>query len=372
MKAGIVTFHYACNYGAVLQCLALYRAVRQLGVDVDIIRYAPRKYYELLSPWRGWGVRRGQLWRNIPRKWVAARHGAGMRRAFDSFCRQHFTFSPACTLPEEIAGVVSGYDALITGSDQVWNFRQDDVFFLEWGAPYDGKRIAYAPCCGLLEQPQERAEQIGEWLSRFDRLSVRNDFSRGLIEPLVTQPVPVVADPTLLTDLGDTARKVALPCSRYILTYTLGQPLAGGHEGALRLIREKVGDLPVVAVIPSADRPHRAPWADIKISEAGPAEWLYLVANASFVYTDSFHGGIFALKNARPFVLYHAEQGRSPRMLDFTRRYRLEGLLAHDLASLEGSLNAEGFGNYDEPLEQIALHAEASRAYLRDALLPEA
>jgi hypothetical protein len=368
MKVGIFTFHYAYNYGAVLQCLALYRTLKNLGVDVDVIRYVPEEFRDSLSFWRGWGVTQGHVFRNIPKKWIAIRHGSGMQQSFDEFRATHFTFSLACTAPSEIAAAVSGYDALITGSDQVWHFSQKAAFFLEWDAPYDGKRISYAPCCGHTEQPQGRGGQIKEWLARFDQISVRNDFSQKIIEQVVGNPVPVVADPTLLTDISDVQQKIDLPCSDYILMYTLGEEIPGGHKRAIELIRDKIGDIPVVAVIPSAHKPHLAPWADIKIWEAGPAEWLYLIANAKFVYTDSFHGAIFALKHKRPFVVYYAEEGRAPRMTDLARRYRLEGVVAQDVDSLERCLSASSFGDYKESFRLIDRHVAESMEYLRKAL----
>ena len=368
MKVGIFTFQYAYNYGAVLQCLALYRTLQELGMDADVIRYVPEgcRHYPLL--WRGWGIKKGQVFQNIPKKWIAVRHGLGMQKAFDSFRDQYLTFSSVCTLFEEVSAAVSDYDALITGSDQVWHFDQKSPFFLEWGAPYNGKRISYAPCCGHVEQPKQQIPQIKEWLSRFDSISVRNDFSKKLIEGLIGRTAPVVADPTLLIDLNDVQEKVELPCSDYILTYTLGKEISGGHKMAIQAIREKVGNIPVVAVIPSAHKPHLAPWADIKIWDAGPAEWLSLVANAKFVYTDSFHGAIFALKNHRPFIVYYAEEWRSSRMTDLSKRYRLAGSVAHDVASLKTCILADSFGNYEESFRLIDQHVEESMEYLRKSL----
>lgn len=368
MKAGIITFSFGCNYGALLQCLALYRTLRNLGIETDVIRYVPEGFRPYPPLWKGWGIKKGQFFQNIPKKWIFARHGPGMIKAFDMFRANHFTFSPLCSSPATIATAVSGYDALITGSDQVWHFTPRSAFFLEWGAPYAGKRISYAPCCGHKEQPQQRVGQIKEWLARFDSISVRNDFSKELIEELIGRSVPVVADPTLLIDLNDVQNKVELPCSDYILMYTLGKQISGGHKKAIQAIRAKVGNIPVVAVIPSAHQPHVAPWADIKIWEAGPAEWLYLIAHAKFVYTDSFHGAIFALKNNRPFAVYYAEAWRSPRMTDLARRYRLEGSVAHDVASLAACLSAQAFGDYTESFRRIDQHVAESMDYLRKAL----
>ena len=367
MKVGVFTFNYSANYGAILQCLSLYRTLRNLGAEADVIRYVPEGFRNYPPVWRGWGIKRGEFLMNIPQKWIAARHGPGMERAFDVFREKHLTFSDPCTTPDEIAAVAEGYDALITGSDQVWHFAQKPAFFLEWGKPYTGKRISYAPCCGHIEQPQERIGQIKEWVSRFDHISVRNDFTKEIIERLIGMPVPVVADPVLLTDVSDLQQKVDLPCSDYILMYTLGKEILGGHENVIRAIRHKVGIMPVVAVIPSAHKPHVAPWADIKIWEAGPAEWLYLIANAKFVYTDSFHGVLYALKFNRPFLAYYTEAGRAPRLIDLACRYKIG-------TSVVGSTReaAENIGSYklDNMIvhEKLVAHRQFSLDYLKKSL----
>nr|MBC8378501.1 polysaccharide pyruvyl transferase family protein [Planctomycetota bacterium] len=329
MKAGIFTFQYAYNYGAVLQCLALYRTIQNLGVDVDVVRYVPEGFGDDLPLWRGWGIKQGQFLRNIPKKWIAARHGSGMKRAFDDFREKHLTFSPACTSPSEIAAAVSGYDALITGSDQVWHFAQKPPFFLEWGTPFAGKKISYAPCCGHKEQPEERKALVGKWIAGFDFISVRNAFSKELVKEVSGRDAEIVADPTLLVDLSDLAvRPKELKPDKYILMYMLGDEIQGGHQGVLNSIRERFGPLSIVAVVSSAHKPQRFPWADQVLYTAGPAEWLYLISHAEFVYTDSFHGALFSIKAEVPFCVYYREAGRAPRLLDLAERYQLNEFVA--------------------------------------------
>ena len=53
MKIGILTFHRAFNYGALLQCFALSKYLRMKGCNVEIIDYFPtyfRKSYSLSPP----------------------------------------------------------------------------------------------------------------------------------------------------------------------------------------------------------------------------------------------------------------------------------------------------------------------------------
>lgn len=54
MRVGILTFHRAHNYGAVLQCYALQKVLKNLGHEVQVIDYRQpyiEKHYAVLS-WR--------------------------------------------------------------------------------------------------------------------------------------------------------------------------------------------------------------------------------------------------------------------------------------------------------------------------------
>ncbi|MBC8394254.1 MAG: polysaccharide pyruvyl transferase family protein, partial [Deltaproteobacteria bacterium] len=342
MKAGIFTFHYAYNYGAVLQCMALYRTLQRMGVDVDVINYVPPQFAEYEhSLLRGWGVKKGLLLKNTPKKIIQARYGKAMRRVFDQFRAEQIGFSSFCQTPDEIAEVVKAYDLLITGSDQVWHFAQKPPFFLEWGVPFAGKKISYAPCCGSLDQPEDRKALAGRWISDFDFISVRNTFSRELVKEVSGRDAEIVADPTLLVDLSDLARRpVELKHEKYILMYMLGDEIQGGHQKVLNSIKERFGKLPVVAVVSSAHRPRRFPWADQVLYTAGPAEWLYLVSHAEFVYTDSFHGALFSIKAEVPFCVYYREAARAPRLLDLAERYQLNEFVAADASqAIDGIQN---------------------------------
>lgn len=366
MRVGIITFHYPCNYGAVLQCLALYRTIKSLGHEVDVVRYVPEGYRDYFPLWKGWGVRNGFEWRKISQRAIAYRHGPKMRRKFDQFLSQHFTFSPPCATMKEVGEVVQQYDALVTGSDQVWHFAQKAPFFLEFGAPYAGRRISYAPCCGHAEQPQYQIAQIKEWLSNVDYISVRNDFSKKLVGELVDRDIPVVADPTLLADLADVQQSVELPFSEYILTYTLGGEIQGGNRAALAEIKKVHGDLPVVAVVPSAHKQQLAPWADHTVWTAGPSEWLWLITHATFVFTDSFHGVLFSLKHNRPFLSYYAEKGRAPRLVDLALRYQIEDCIVENNKEVCQKM-AKGFER-ETAIQLIRTQAEESLCFLRKAL----
>ncbi len=361
MNVAIITYHYPANYGAVLQCLALHRALNQLGLDAEVLDYRPPSSM-LNSFWRGWGIRKGLLFKNIPKRWIKLRYGPTMERAFNEFRSEFFTLSPRCATNNEVAALVDNYDAVVAGSDQIWHFAKESVYFMEWGKPYKGRRISYAPCCGHATQSADNDDRIRNWIMNVDHLSVRNRFSCELVHNLTDRSPEIVADPTLLVNLDDVSRKIDLPCSEYILMYTLGGEINGGHTKVITSIRRKVGNLPVVAVVPSAHKPNRAPWADHVVYTAGPREWLYLVANASFVYTDSFHGILFSIKYDRPFLSYYSEEGRAPRLIDLADRYCIKKCII-DCAD---EASNEEWNDWDAKITKklIAEHIDFSMKFL--------
>ena len=61
MKIGILTFHWATNYGAILQAYCLQEYLTSQGHDVTIVNYKPKQYdnnwKQLLS--------HPSLWKNL-------------------------------------------------------------------------------------------------------------------------------------------------------------------------------------------------------------------------------------------------------------------------------------------------------------------
>jgi hypothetical protein len=290
-----------------------------------------------------------------------------MKRRFEEFRESRLNRTVACSSAETIHEIAGQYDALVAGSDQIWHFSRPAMYFLDWGLPYRGKRIGYAACCGSVNQPTGRRSEVSKWLANFQSIGVRDDFSKEIIDELTLGDVPVVADPTVLTSLSDIHTPVPNMPDRYILTYTLGQEITGGNRMLLDALRTEVGKMPVVGVIPSAHKPHMAPWADTCIWDCGPTQWLHLIANASFLLTDSFHGALFALRSGTPFLAYYRESARAPRLLDLARRYSLSAHIASDVEEAMGNRCWET-SDYGQSLGLMASHAAYSTEYLRCAL----
>uniref|UniRef100_UPI0040251321 polysaccharide pyruvyl transferase family protein n=1 Tax=Candidatus Cryptobacteroides bacterium TaxID=3085639 RepID=UPI0040251321 len=51
MRIGILTFHYACNYGAMLQTYATQEFLRSMGHDVCVVDYRNKSVEEGYAAW---------------------------------------------------------------------------------------------------------------------------------------------------------------------------------------------------------------------------------------------------------------------------------------------------------------------------------
>lgn len=146
MKIGIVTFHHAHNYGAVLQCFALKKVIQKMGHDVEIINHINPK---IKSAYDFWPMSLSSLSIFHKIKRICYRSLFNLIkikriRLFDSFIINHLGVD--CEQNEDW----NGFDAIVWGSDQIWNtgITGDDIAY--WGEVDCGnaKKISYAASSG--------------------------------------------------------------------------------------------------------------------------------------------------------------------------------------------------------------------------------
>jgi len=352
MRIGILTFHWANNYGAVLQAYGLANALQTMGHTVRFIDYTPPGHG--LRWWQGWGFRSG---RELPARVL-------WRLRFEWFRKRHLPTTPQCRSRTDLTAVSRRLDAVIVGSDQVWNGHLtgsfDPTYFLDFVDDHRCRRISYAACFGDTRQPQETVDRAGALLTRFHALSVRNEMSADLVESFSAARPEVVLDPTLLCDysqfLGATSK--AAP---YIAVYYLAHPQPSHGLEVLRIVKKRL-NLPMVLIGTDAD----VSWADRTVLSAGPVDWLRILKGAAFVCTDSFHGTIFSIKLKKAFIVWRGY--RPDRLQDYLGRCGLQDRLLSqsDEATLHRLI--ETSIDYAEVANRLAPHLARSKDFLAKAL----
>lgn len=322
MKVGILSLTSGYNFGGTLQTVALSRTLEKLGHEVMVLDYWPLPPRRI-PPWRGWCLkgkgRLGQARRRI----AELRHLPKFRAKYDAFKSRELKWSEPCFDTDSLRRKVAEFDAVVVGSDQVWNLRYHPVpnFYLGGFDDFSGLRISYAACCG--NPAQECPSWAGEALRRFDHIGVRNPFTAEWVKRCVGDSVSprVVADPTLLLD-NYPAAVPSLP-DKYIAVYLIGSDEGADHAGILRQLRAKYGNLPVVCLMPTGLSIRLRKWYDKILWVLDPFEWVTAIQNASVVYTDSYHAALFSMRNRTPFLATYVEEVRAPRLLDLKVRYEL-------------------------------------------------
>jgi hypothetical protein len=305
-----------------LQTIALSRVLEKLGHEATVLDYWPSP--PLNTPlWRGWGLQGNNRVGNIGRRLNQLRHLPGFKKKYDAFKTQELKWSERCLNTESLRRTVKDFDAVVVGSDQVWNMRYhpDPNYYLAAFDEFRGLRISYAACCG--NPTQECPDWAGEALRGFHHLGVRNPFTADWVSRCAGESASpkVVADPTLLVD-DYPAAELSLP-DRYIAVYLIGSDQGADHRNIIHQLRERHGNIPVVCLMPTGFAIRVRRWYDQILWCLNPYEWVEAIKNASAVYTDSYHAVLFSMRNRIPFIATYVEKVRAPRLLDLKVRYEL-------------------------------------------------
>lgn len=326
MKVGILTYHRAHNYGAILQGLALREAIKMLGHESYFIDYWPEHHRNVYTM-------RYDLRLREPGKRAKLHR---IKNMFSSFPQKYFRLKQFNRfINEYVEPLVIPYststklDAVVYGSDQIW-WRHWKTG--EFDAVYYGdhiidskKHIAYAASMGTCYRDNDAIKFIKRQLIRFSGLGVREDELVGFLHELGFNDACQVIDPTFLLTASDWNEMFPVRKKRpkpYMLYYDKGQQRF--DERALKKYAESHGmDLCVL-------RASAKNWfsSDSSLDHADPYDFLDLIRGAEVVFTSSFHGLAFALIFNKP--VYVAATERPVRMLSLLRSVEIENSWLHD------------------------------------------
>ncbi len=300
MTIGIMTFHRADNYGAVLQAYALQEAIIAQSNDLcEIIDYQCdiiEKRYALFPHLSGTAKQKikqiGAFLYFFGRRCKA-------KQVYKKFRRKYLLVSQKKYNKFDIEQANNIYQTVITGSDQVWNLmltKNDDAYFLSW---VKGKRCAYAASFGFAVIPERyQYDKWDEVVNSYKILSVR-ELSIPVRENNSKKMINVL-DPTLLwrQDFWDKIRshKYDSQGGKYILLYIIASGRSA-CEYAQKLSKEK--GLPVYYINQSTHKEKGFK----NLYNVSVEDFIDLIANADTVITTSYHGLCFSVLYQRNFKI---------------------------------------------------------------------
>ncbi len=331
-KIAIIThYHQSQNYGGNLQAYALCEVLRQLGT-VSAQLQIPVSPVENISISTSIGTRIRTFLKKTPSYMIRA-----VQRKIAQICHQK-AYANAVTLRHQsfhhfhhdliphsdtiythdnIADSLAKYDIFITGSDQVWNpiwytpaFRLDFV-------PSDVPKFSYAASVSAKVLTEEQKETFRQSLRNYIGVSVREEDTVSLLEPL--SPVTPVhsLDPTLLLTYEDWDKIAAgrIVDEPYMFCYFLD---TGKKLRKLAYDYAKKHGLKVVAIPFLMDTYNQwdKKYSDILLPDTSPEKFISLVKYAEVVCTDSFHASVFSSLYQKEYYAFRraGHEGMSVRL----------------------------------------------------------
>lgn len=282
MKIGIITIHNPPNYGAMLQAYSLSTHLAETGHQVEIIDYDQPDLHEYFR----------FKWSFPPRftNWQRLKRCAAFVR--DKQVKSAKTYRS----PEQFLPDADNYDALITGSDQVWFTGPvqfyDPLYFLDLPQAR-ARKISYAPSAGGTTDFEDFTPKVKAALARFDHISVRDDNTEALIAPLTDKPIARVVDPTFLCDFTQLLNPSSPQPEPYLLLFG---NIARKWDALIKSTAKQLGVSRIVTL------QYKNENATHRLGAPSPEDWINHFKHAAGIITSYFHGTAFAINFERPFL----------------------------------------------------------------------
>lgn len=332
MKIGILTFHFAHNNGAMLQAYGLSHYLRGNGYDAEIIDYRLRHIYQWKEKYTvysyykaqredGYGVIKSLLrtLRYYPN--LQYNHDKAWN-SFENFM-QKYLYKSKRIYSSQLKS--AKYDILICGSDQIWNTELtggfEPTYFLSFSK--SARKISYAASSGSTTLDVTNIDIITQCLRQFKAISCRESGLANTISNMLGENVAVVCDPVFLLDKNEwdkIAQESKISVNQpYVLVYSYWED-EYFYEQLFSFVKRSGLSIVKIGIqhkeyLPPKDFPF------IKYVDAGPIEFLHLIRNADYVFTNMFHGTALSLIFNKNFsiILPPVRQERLREILDRTK-----------------------------------------------------
>lgn len=377
MKIGIITFHFAHNQGAVLQCYALQTALSNLGHTPNVIDYRPAyhaaKYAARKNPFAlasnnrkkyknsNLFKREYQAFRGFCRGLMTYINPKDSLREknFESFFNRHLLLTKRYSSLKKLQKNAPRFDAYVSGSDQLWNPELldgdfDPAYFLCFGEK-DVHRFTYAISLKQTYSTEHTAK-LEALCKNIPVISAREH--NDTLDAITSGNYTVCIDPTLLlekeafapleSEIGET--------EPYIFVY--GFENSDDIQKAVKTVADQTG----YHVINGSPDKIKLDGNVKNVRNYAPDQFLTYIKNAAYVVTNSFHGTAFSIIYQKQFLTVpHTTRGK--RMVELLHKIGLSDRLWGDATA-----------RFDAPIDYDSAHdallklREQSLAYLKSNL----
>ena len=337
MKACILSMQMVDNMGSLLQSFALKRILEGMNVQVEFLGITPNE-------------EDNSLLKGISQHYTDEREKNGLLgkiSKIDKYAlnrliikakskRQNQLFNEFRVNCLETQKKDNKYDLCVIGSDEVFNCLNTNG----WGftsqlfgnVPEANSVITYAASCGSTrykDLPINVAKRICETFKSVASFSTRDQNTHDFVESLIDADIEDNLDPVLIYNFDDELKGIEMPRvpEHYCLIYSYYNRIYSQEE-----IREitrfcrKHNLIPVAVGAPQF-------WIKNYIL-CSPFQCLKVFAGADFVFTDTFHGTIFASKYSKKFAVLVRESNRN-KLCDLLNKIEIQEHQVTEIAEIE-------------------------------------
>ena len=316
-KIGILTFHTAINYGAILQAYALQKTLQEFSAH-NVVKIINFKTDDHINRYSLFKRKHTNHVKNIILQIISLRCFFSLKQRenrFKTFIKNELHLTERYKTEDRLLNNIPDMDIYISGSDQVFN--PDNIYFKAYYLAFNkgnALKIAYAPSFGISNFTKEIENKVKKYLIDFDALSCREQTGSDFLSGITNSKISTVLDPVFLLNKDQWNKLSIAPRtkSKYIFVYDLN----GGKN--LITIAKKIAIKTGCKIICQTQNPYRFYNVSSQLYNSGPKEFLGLISNAEYVITDSFHGTAFSIVLRKPFYTYIAMPDKSSRIRSIT------------------------------------------------------
>ncbi len=349
-NVGIVGYWFATNYGGVASYYSLYKKIEELSYQPILIE---DQYLHVA------------------------------KEGIDVFSRNFFKQINAniseCYTSDKLAELNDLVDIFCVGSDQVFTSysmkKFGDMFLLKF-ADKNKKKIAYSSSCGgdnFSSVDSESLQKYREYLERFHHISVREFSGIDTMKNKFGINTEFTIDPIFFTSalkFKEIGKSVNIEHdSDYLLAYVL-DPTEDKKKCIERIAKEK--NLSIKVVLDGRKNTHEKnmqlmDMGDKVLPELDFVEWVNYFDNASYVFTDSFHGTSMSLIMNKPFIAYTNYQRGAQRFETLCRIFGTKNKLIKNFKDINNGIIGEQI-DFDNINEVISKYANSGEKWLKKSL----
>lgn len=366
----ITTWFGTENYGSNLQALGLNRAIKDLGYETYFIERFRVKGFFLKYPVLIYARVINLIHRKKAKDFftpVPYRISSERSARINKFNSEHYRVKSFYSNDSWKRAIREG-TIFVCGSDIIWNsaLGYPALNFLDMAYYANLSRFSYGSSVGASELPSKYYRAYRRYLGSMKAVGVREQAVADMLEPIIgLKPTKVVDPSLLLTDKewDEYANKAELSISidpkGFILCYfVMNDPR---YWEFVKRIKAST-DLQIV-VLPMHDLDESQSYS--VLLDGTVCEFLWLIKNATFICTDSFHACAASLIYQKEFyLLRRTRKSEDAKYNDFLKRYNLTGRVVTN----EDSFTRTPFIDYTESYKKLKKDRDASMQFLEETL----